>query len=81
VQQDSISRKATALEHGRDEKAREAELLLSQHETYAAAVALLQIAIALGAIGALTRYRLVWYGSVGLGVVAAILLAIPIFHG
>jgi hypothetical protein len=81
AQQDSISRKATALEHGRDEKAREAELLLSQHETYAAAVALLQIAIALGAIGALTRYRLVWYGSVGLGVVAAILLAIPIFHG
>jgi hypothetical protein len=81
AQQDSISRKASGLEHGRDEKSREAEVLLSQHETYAAAVALLQIAIALGAIGALTRYRLVWYGSVGLGVVAAILLAIPIFHG
>lgn len=54
--------------------------MLSQHEIYAAAVALLQIAIALGAISALTRYRLVWHGSVGLGVVAAILLAVPIFR-
>jgi Domain of unknown function (DUF4337) len=77
----SISRKATELEHARDEKSREAAVLLSQHETYAAAVALLQIAIALGAIAALTRYRLVWYGSVGLGIVAAILLAIPFFGG
>ena len=81
AQQDSISRKATKLEHARDEKSREAAVLLSQHETYAAAVALLQIAIALGAVAALTRYRLVWYGSVGLGIVAAILLAIPFFGG
>jgi hypothetical protein len=80
AQQDSITRKATELEHARDEKSREAAVLLSQHEIYAAAVALLQIAIALGAIAALTRYRLVWYGSVTLGVVAAILLAIPVFR-
>jgi hypothetical protein len=80
AQQDSISRKAAELEHARDEKSREAAVLLSQHEIYAAAVALLQISIALGAIAALTRYRLVWYGSVALGVVAAILLAIPIFR-
>jgi hypothetical protein len=74
AQQDSSSRRARALEHQRDEKSHEAEVLLSQHEVYAAAVALLQIAIALGAIGALTRYRLVWYGSIGLGVIAMILL-------
>ena len=80
AQQDSITQKATALEHARDERSREAAVLLSQHEIYAAAVALLQIAIALGAIAALTRYRLVWYGSVGLGIVAAILLMIPILR-
>ena len=78
AQQDTISRKATDLEHQRDEKSREAEVLLAQHHVFAAAVALLQIAIALGAIGALTGSRYVWFGSVGLGVVAAILLAVPI---
>ena len=81
AQQDSISRKATELEHQRDEKSREAEALLSQHHIYAAAVALLQISIALGAIAALTGSRLVWFGSVGLGVIAAILLAIPMVRG
>src|SRR6266550_4760493 len=45
------------------------------------AVALLQIAIALGAIAALTGSRFVWFGSMGLGVVAAILLAVPILRG
>ncbi|HEV7594769.1 MAG TPA: DUF4337 domain-containing protein [Gemmatimonadaceae bacterium] len=77
AQQDSISRKATELEHQRDEKSREAEVLLSQHQIYASAVALLQISIALGAIAALTASRLVWFGSVALGVVGAILLAFP----
>lgn len=81
AQQDSISRKATELEHQRDEKSLEAEVLLAQHHIYAAAVALLQISIALGAIGALTGSRYVWFGSVGLGVIAAILLAIPMLRG
>jgi hypothetical protein len=81
AQQDSISRRATELEHQRDEKSREAEVLLSQHHIYAAAVALLQISIALGAIAALTGSRLVWFGSVGLGVVSAVLLAIPMARG
>jgi len=81
AQQDSISRKATELEHQRDEKSREAEVLLSQHHVYAAAVALLQISIALGAIAALTASRLVWFGSVGLGAVGAILLIVPLLRG
>ena len=81
AQQDSISRKAKELEHQRDEKSREAEVLLSQHQIYAPAVALLQIAIALGAIAALTGSRFVWFGSMGLGLVAAILLAIPALRG
>jgi hypothetical protein len=77
AQQDSSSRKATELEHQRDEKSSEAEVLLAQHHLFAAAVALLQISIALGAIAALTVSRLVWFGSVGLGIIGAILLAIP----
>jgi hypothetical protein len=77
AQQDSISKKATELEHQRDEKSGEAETLLSQHHFYAAAVALLQISIALGAIAALTVSRLVWLGSLGLGAIGAILLALP----
>jgi hypothetical protein len=81
AQQDSITRKAVELEHQRDEKSREAEVLLSQHQIYAVAVALLQISIALGAIAALTASRLVWFGSVGLGTVGAILLVVPVLRG
>jgi hypothetical protein len=81
AQQDSITRKAVELEHQRDEKSREAEVLLSQHQIYAVAVALLQISIALGAIAALTASRLVWFGSVGLGAVGAILLVVPVLRG
>jgi Domain of unknown function (DUF4337) len=80
AQQDSISKRATELEHQRDEKSDEAERLLSQHEIFAAAVALLQISIALGAIAALTSSRLVWFGSIGLGAVAAVLLLIPVIR-
>ena len=81
AQQDSITRKAVQLEHQRDEKSHEAEVLLSQHQIYAVAVALLQISIALGAIAALTASRLVWFGSVGLGAVGAILLVVPVLRG
>jgi len=80
AQQDSIREKARELEHKRDEKSHEAELLLSKHEIYAAAVALLQISIALGAIAALTRSRLVWLGSIALGAVAGVLLIFPMLR-
>lgn len=75
-QQDTISRQARALESRRDERTREADALLRQHVVYAASVALLQIAIALGAIAALTRSRLVWLGSIGAGAIGAVLFAI-----
>jgi Domain of unknown function (DUF4337) len=76
AQQDSISRMARAIENRRDERAREASTLLEQHHVYAASVAVLQIAIALGAIAALTRSRLVWLGSVGAGIIGGILFAL-----
>ncbi|MEO8909820.1 MAG: DUF4337 domain-containing protein [Gemmatimonadaceae bacterium] len=77
AQQDTISRDAKRLEHDRDEKSHEADVLISHHKVYAITVALLQISIALGAIAALTRSRLVWYGSVALGAVAASLMVVP----
>jgi hypothetical protein len=75
-EQTDIQRKAVALEQQRDEKSREADRLLEQHHHYAIAVALFQIAIALGAIAALTRIRLVWIASLaaGLGGIAAMML-------
>lgn len=60
--------RAEALEQQRDEKSAEADDLMHRHHFFAQAVALLQVAIALGAVAALTRKRAVWIGSVLLGV-------------
>ena len=76
AQQDTISQRAHELETRRDERSREADSLIEQHHVFAASVALLQIAIALGAIAALTRSRFVWYGSVGAGLIGAILFVV-----
>ena len=70
-EQAEAKNKAEELEHGRDEKGREAEHLIHQHHYFAYAVALLQVAIALGAVAALTRKRLAWLGSAALGLVGA----------
>jgi hypothetical protein len=61
--------KAEALEHERDAKSEAAEALMHRHHYFADAVALLQVAIALGAIAALTRRRAAWVGSAILGAV------------
>jgi len=63
--------KAEALEKQRDEKGSEADLLMHHHHLFAQSVALLQVAIALGAVAALTRKRAVWFVSLLLGVVGA----------
>ncbi len=76
AQQDTILGKAKELESERDAKSHEADELLERHHHYAGAVALFQVAIALGAIAALTRVRVAWIGSMivgGAGVVLAIL--------
>ncbi|MES1254079.1 MAG: DUF4337 family protein [Acidobacteriota bacterium] len=71
-EQDEIKKIAEGKEHARDEKSAEADHLLHRHHGFADAVALFQIAIALGAIAALTRAQSMWFGSVliGLGAVA-----------
>ena len=66
-EQKEIKQKAEDLEKERDEKGKEADELLHRHHGFANAVALFQVAIALGALAALTRVRLVWYASLGLG--------------
>ena len=63
--------KAAELEKERDRKSTEADELMHRHHFYAQSVALLQVAIALGAVAALTRKRLVWAGSTLLGVIGA----------
>ena len=67
--------KAKELERERDEKSAEADHLMHRHHFYAQAVALLQVSIALGAVAALTRKRLVWAGSALLGVIGAAVFA------
>jgi hypothetical protein len=72
-EQEAIREKAVERERERDAKETEAAHLLHQHHHFAAAVALFQVSIALGAVAALTRLRLVWVASMllGLGGVAS----------
>jgi Domain of unknown function (DUF4337) len=69
-QQDS-ERAARAKERERDDKSKEADQLLEHHRRFANSVALIQVSIALGAVAALTRNRLVWMGSMALGLIGA----------
>ena len=51
--------------------------LLARHHSFANSVALFQVAIALGAVAALTRVSIVWWGSIltGLSGIALFLQA------
>ncbi|HSB20797.1 MAG TPA: DUF4337 domain-containing protein [Anaeromyxobacteraceae bacterium] len=80
AEQEAIAEKAREKERERDARSREADHLLHAHHRFASAVAFFQVAIALGAVAALTRSRLVWLGSLavgagGIGVAAWALLA------
>lgn len=68
VQQTQIAATAQQLEHERDTRSVEADHLLHRHHGFADAVALFQVAIALGAVTALTRSRHIFIGSIVLGV-------------
>jgi hypothetical protein len=71
--QQDIRKAAEAKEHERDAKSSEADELLERHHKFANAVALFQVAIALGAVAALTRLRSVWIGSIVLGLIGLVL--------
>ncbi len=66
-----IETTARAKERERDEKSAEADHLLHRHHRFADSVALFQVAIALGAVAALARYRVVWILSILLGLSGA----------
>ncbi|MFI5181672.1 MAG: DUF4337 domain-containing protein [Thermoanaerobaculia bacterium] len=75
-EQAEIRKKAEEKEHERDAKEKEAEHLIHHHHGFASAVALFQVSIALGAVAALTKNRLVWFGSLALGAAGLVALGI-----
>jgi len=79
-EQKEIEAKAHEKERERDERLRESDHLLHKHHGFANAVALFQVSIALGAVAALTRFRLVWFGSLLAGGVGIIFFAWPMFQ-
>lgn len=74
-EQAEIKKKAEEKEHERDGKSKEADELIHRHHGFANAVALFQVSIALGAVAALTRNRLMWFGSMGVGLIGLGLFA------
>jgi hypothetical protein len=66
-EQKEIETRAKEKEAERDRASAEADHLLHVHHRFANAVALFQVSIALGAVAALTRYRLVWLASLVVG--------------
>jgi len=66
-EQKEIQDKAREKERERDEKLLESDHFLHRHHGFANSVVLFQISIALGAVAALTRSRLVWFGSLAAG--------------
>ncbi|MGD0584322.1 MAG: DUF4337 domain-containing protein [Oryzomonas sp.] len=79
-EQKEITAKAHEKERERDERLKESDHLLHMHHGFANAVALFQVSIALGAVAALTRSRLVWFGSLLAGGVGVLLFAWPLFQ-
>jgi len=73
TEQKEIEKAAREKEQARDEASREADELLERHHHFANSVAFIQVAIALGAVAALTQARLVWYGSLGIGAVGTVM--------
>jgi hypothetical protein len=71
-EQEGIAEKAHEKEKERDAKEAEAAHLMHAHHRFAIAVALFQVSIALGAVAALTRNRLVWMGSLAVGVAGVV---------
>jgi hypothetical protein len=73
-EQEAIAEKAREKEKERDAREAEAEHLLHAHHRFAVSVALFQVSIALGAVAALTRQKLVWLGSLAVGLAGLVAL-------
>jgi hypothetical protein len=79
VEQKDIEKAAREKEQARDEASREADELLERHHRFANSVAFIQVAIALGAVAALSQARSVWYGSLGIGAIGAAMFFVNLF--
>jgi Domain of unknown function (DUF4337) len=79
-EQAEIAKTAREREHERDQRAAEAERLLHRHHGFANSVALFQVAIALGAVAALSRNRWIWLSSLLLGIGGAALFFITLLR-
>ncbi|HTS87774.1 MAG TPA: DUF4337 family protein [Gemmatimonadales bacterium] len=77
-EQDSIKQNAEGKEKERDQRSLEADHLMHAHHHYANAVALLQVAIALGALAALTRARALWFSSMAVGAAGVVLFGMQL---
>jgi hypothetical protein len=77
--QKAIDKAAREKEHERDAKSSEADALMAHHHRFANSVALIQVSIALAAVAALTRQRMIWVGSVFLGLGGSVLFALTSF--
>jgi hypothetical protein len=73
-EQKEIETKAHEIEKERDERSAESAALMRRHHTFAYCVTFAQVAIALSAIAALTRNRVVWFISLGVGIISACFL-------
>jgi len=78
-EQVELQRVAREKEGERDQKSLEADHLLHRHHRFADSVALFQVSIALGAVAALARYRLIWFLSLLVGLSGAGLFVTTIF--
>jgi hypothetical protein len=68
-EQRDLQARAEHMQHLANEQSEKADHLLHRHHGFANAVALFQVAIAIGALAALTRLRSLWYASGALGAV------------
>lgn len=75
-EQKAIEHAAREKEHARDEASKQADELLERHHHFASSVALIQVAIALGAVAALSQSRAIWIGSLLLGGAGAAMFAL-----
>jgi hypothetical protein len=73
-EQTELETRARELERERDEKERLSQSLMHRHHPFAYCVTFTQIAIAMSAIGALTRRRPVWYTSMIVGLAGIVFL-------
>ncbi len=79
-EQEAIKAAAEKLERARDTRSQEADRLLHRHHGFANAVALMQVAIALGAVAALSRMRLIWYASLVVGTLGVVFFGWALFR-